>query len=179
MHINRTARVSSTRCCGSACWLVVTTQKRHTNWCVLASTQPKLACTCRNANVLRLVQVKPSDPDFLPALRRAVIVGGAYLMSNLVFNHGLNRKDLPGTPCKLYDVRQAHKPFEADWSYARDYQYVNHASLFLRGGKPETTKTGVHVNWTVAHSVAFSTHAEVTTLTHYFCLHNSYDSPIV
>ena len=137
------------------------------------STQPKLACTCRNANVLRLVQVQPSDPDFLPALGRAVIADGAYMMSNLVFNHGLNREDLPRTPCKLYDVKQAHKPFEADWSYARGYQDVNHASLFLWGEKPETTKTGVHVDWTVSHNVAFSTHAEVATLTHCFCLHHS------
>ena len=118
-----------------------------------------VAKLCRTASV---AGVQPTDPDFIPALGRSVRDDGVYLKYNMAFDHGVLPENLPRTPRKLFNIRQSHKPFEANWLYARGYQDSNHASMVLWAQEPETTSTGVHGDWTIAHNVAFSTDEQVT-----------------
>ena len=116
---------------------------------------------CRDPAIQEMVNRKPSDSGYLSAIAQAVQQDKQYLQYNMVLNQRLSRAQLPRTAQLLYDIRQAHTPHELDWKYDRGYQDMNHATLLLWAEAAELTKTGVHVDWTVAHNVAFSTNAKV------------------
>ena len=100
-----------------------------------------------------LQQRRCAYAEYLSAIAQAVQQDKQCLQYNMVPNQGLSRTQLPRTAQLLYDIRQAHTPHELDWKYDRGYQDMNHATLLLWAEAAELTKTGVHVDWTVAHNV--------------------------